>query len=264
MSWCLLGREALFTDQPILSGFHPQHLYLGTIGAASLHACGNGCCYDQSFDVGYPKTPIFNGSRLAELFLFLAGGAYHPMAYKMGIGVMCMLVPWLLLLAGRGLGLCWPTVILGAGTGLIVWWSPFSYDALRTGVSELLLGSLAILAHTGLLVRFHRQPSVVTWFGLIFTAWLAWFAQPMLFPIFVVLFLVYYVNVGHSHDLLFWHVALLMAEILSLALTATWMVDWVTFWWLRAPLPAQAAFFRTAPYPPSGKRRSGAGRLNGR
>ncbi len=240
MSWCLLGEEILFTDQPILSGCHPQHLYLGYIGATSLHASGNGTCYDVSFYIGYPKTPIFNGSRLAELFLFLAGGSYQPMAYKIGIAVVCLLVPWLLVLAGRGMGLSWPTAVLGTAAGLILWWSPFSQDALREGASELLLGSLAVLAHTGFLVRFHRHPGLISWIGLVFTAWLAWFAQPMLFPIFVVLFLVYYVNVGHSHDLFFWHVALLLGEILSLALTATWMIDWVTFWWLRAPLPTHS------------------------
>ena len=42
MTWCLLGKEILFTDQPILSGYHPQHQYLGTIGAQSLHRTGSG------------------------------------------------------------------------------------------------------------------------------------------------------------------------------------------------------------------------------
>src|SRR4051794_5539397 len=82
MTWCLLGGWALFDERPIVSGFHPQHLYLGTLGARSLQATGRSCCYDCAFQAGYPKTPVFNGSRLAEVFLFLAGGAYHPAAYK--------------------------------------------------------------------------------------------------------------------------------------------------------------------------------------
>jgi hypothetical protein len=240
MTWCLLGKQALLSDQPILSGAHAQHLYLGLRRAQSLYDRGSVCCYDESFDGGYPNTPIFNGSRLAELLLFLAGGTYHPAAYKIGLAGMCMLVPWLLLLGGRGLGLAWPVVILGVAAGQVVWWSPFSYDAVQAGSSELQLGSLAILAHAGLLVRFHRHPGVTCWLGLIATTWLGWFAQPMLFPVFLMLFLVYYVNVGHSHDLLFWHGSLLLAEVLSLVLTVTWTIDWVTFWWLRAPLPAQS------------------------
>ena len=146
------------------------------------------------------------------------------MAYKIGLAAMCMLVPWLLILAGRGFCMDWGTTILGTAAGQIVWWSDYSYDALQTGASEMLLGALAVLAHTGLLVRFHRHAGVLTWLGLVGTAWLAWFAQPMLFPIFIVLFLIYYIHVGHSHDMLFWHLSLLFAEVLSVALTATWMI----------------------------------------
>ena len=46
MAWGLLGQWALFDDRPILSGYHPQHLYLGTLGAQSLRNTGRGCCYD--------------------------------------------------------------------------------------------------------------------------------------------------------------------------------------------------------------------------
>ena len=244
VSWCLLGREALFNDDPILSGSYAQHYYLGRLGAQALHNCGRSCCYDTAFQLGYPKTPVFNGSRLAEVFLFLAGGTYQPMAYKIGLFVMCMIVPWLIILAARGLGLNWSATILATAAGLIVWWSPFSYQALEAGDSELLLGSLAMLAHTGLLVRFHRWPGVLSWFGLILTGWLGWFAQPMLFPIALMLFLVYYIHVGHRHASLFWHTFLLLAEVLSLVLNATWMIDWVMFWWLRAPLPTGSGFLQ--------------------
>src|SRR3954469_3499740 len=34
------GWENLTSDQPIVSGAHPQHLYLGTLGAQGLRATG--------------------------------------------------------------------------------------------------------------------------------------------------------------------------------------------------------------------------------
>jgi len=238
MTWCLLGKEDIFSDRPILSGSHAQHLYLATKGATSLHYSGRSVCYDPANYGAYPKTPIFNGSRLGEVFLFLAGGSYQPVAYKLGLAFMCLLVPWLLILAARGIDQSWPTTTLAAAAGLLVWWSPYSLEGVQAGASELLLGSLAGLAHTGLLVRFDRHPGLVVWIGLVFTAWLGWFAQPMLFPIVLLLFLCYYAHVGHRHTALFWHFSLLLAELLALALTLTWMIDWVTFWWLRAPLPA--------------------------
>src|SRR5687768_6908443 len=62
----------LFNEQPLLSGMHPQHFYLGTLGADALRRTGSTCCFDTAFQVGFPKTPIFNGSRIAELLLYIA------------------------------------------------------------------------------------------------------------------------------------------------------------------------------------------------
>src|SRR5262245_10150790 len=76
-AWLALGLfgperpwETLLDDRPVISGSHPQHLYLGTLGARSLATCGTVNVYDPAFQAAYPKTPIFNGSRLAELMLF--------------------------------------------------------------------------------------------------------------------------------------------------------------------------------------------------
>lgn len=237
MTWCLLGGWAMFDERPLLSGAHPQHFYLGTLGAKSLRSTGRSCCYDTAFLAGYPKTPVFNGSRLAEAVLYIVGGNYSPVAYKIGLAMLCLAVPGMLLLAARGGGLTWPTSVVATAAGLLIWWSPTSYEALQAGASELLLGALAVLANVGLLLRFHRQPGVLSWFGLVFTAWLGWFAQPMLFPIALPLFLLFYLHVGHQHTSLSWHLSLLAGELLSLGLSATWLIDWVMFWWLRSPSP---------------------------
>jgi hypothetical protein len=237
MTWCLLEGRTIFDNRPVLSGFHPQHLYLGTLGARSMHATGGSCCYDTAFQIGYPKTPVFNGSRLAEVFLFVAGATYQPVAYKIGLALLCLAIPCLLILAARGAGLDWPVTTLAVAAGLWVWWSPCSYDALAAGSCELHLGALAALANVGLLLRFHKKPGVLSWLGLVFTASLGWFAQPMLFPIALPLFLMFYLHVGHQHASLSWHLFLLLGEVLSLALNATWLMDWASFWWLRSTLP---------------------------
>src|SRR6516225_1374198 len=86
--------ERLLNDRPIVSGRHPLHLYHGYLGARSLAERGTLSCYDPAFQAGYPKTPVFDsGSRPAEMFLSLAGGAYRPAAYKLGLALCCLLVP---------------------------------------------------------------------------------------------------------------------------------------------------------------------------
>src|SRR5437588_9494146 len=52
--------RALLDDRPVLSGRHPLHLYHGYLGARALYATGRLCCYDPAFQIGYPKTPVFD------------------------------------------------------------------------------------------------------------------------------------------------------------------------------------------------------------
>src|SRR5436190_166536 len=65
--WLALGLfgddpvAAVLDDRPILSGKHPQHLYLGALGAEALCRHSRTCAYDPGFQAGYPKTPIFDG-----------------------------------------------------------------------------------------------------------------------------------------------------------------------------------------------------------
>ena len=94
MTLTLFGSEApwdgLLDDRPVVCGRHPQHFQLGIYGAQSLAAGGSGSCYDPADNAGYPKTPIFNGSRFAEIFLWLAGGGHQPAAYKIGLAGLCL------------------------------------------------------------------------------------------------------------------------------------------------------------------------------
>jgi hypothetical protein len=231
--------ENLQSDQPIVSGTHPQNLYLGLLGARALTTQGRISIYDENFQAGYPKTPIFDGGRLAELFLVIGGQQFA--AYKIGIALVCLLVPLLLWMASKTLGLGNATALLATFLGQIIWWGPHGRNALEAGDSELYLASLAALAHVGLLIAFHRTPSVWAWFGLWITGCLGWFLQPLLFPIALPMLLVYYLSVGVKHEFLTWHVAFWTAETIAFLLNLPWLVDWVDSWWLRASLPAPAS-----------------------
>lgn len=245
--WLALGLfgdqpwEALLDERPIVSGKHPQHLYLATVGALALHSTGGICVYDPAFQAVYLKTPIFNGSRLGEVFLFLARGTCEAAAYKIGLVVICLLVPTLLVVAGLGMGLHKPAILGAAAVGLLLWWSPDGRETLEAGDSALLLASLALVAHFGLLIRFDRFPGFLVWQGMVVTACLGWFAQPLLFPIALPLLLVYYLNTGARHASLTWHLSLLGAEVLALAINLPWLMDWVGFWWLRSDIPVSDA-----------------------
>lgn len=231
--------EKLLDAEPILSGDHPLHLYHGFLGASSLKERGSFCCYDPAFQAGYPKTPVFDsGSRPAELFLLLAGGAYRPAAYKIGVAAFCMLIPLLLAVGARGVGLDQPTTCLAVAMGLLVWWNSPCQSTLFAGGIDLLLASVAAMTQTGLLVRFDRRPSVGCWLGILITGGVGWFAQPLLFALLLPLFLTYYVSVGGRHHPV-WHLALLAGLAGSVASNAFWLSDWISYWWIRGPLPLE-------------------------
>ena len=65
---------------------------------------------------------------------------------------------------------------------------------------------------------------------------LGWLAQPMLFPIFLPLLLLFYLSAGVKHSLP-WHAALFVAEAAAIGVNYPWLRDWVEYWWLRAPFP---------------------------
>lgn len=232
--------DSLLSDQPIVSGGHPQKQYIGLLGAKALVGQGRTSVYDDRFQSGWLKTPIFDGSRLAELFLLLGGGTYRPAAYKIGFAVVCFLVPFFLLLACKTIGLGHATALLATFIGQLIWWGPHGRSAMISGECELYLAALTGLSHVGFLVAYHRTTSVWSWFGLWITGCLGWFLQPLLFPIALPVLLTYYLSVGAKHDFLTWHFAFWGAELLALVVNLPWLIDWLDSWWLRTPLPIAA------------------------
>jgi hypothetical protein len=244
MTLTLFGPERpwlrLLDDQPIVSGRHALHLYHGYLGAGSLRERGTLCCYDPAFQAGYPKTPVFDsGSRPAECFLSCAGGQYRPAAYKIGLALCCLLVPLLLAAAARGAGLDHGGVCLATALGLLVWWGGPCRASLEAGDLDVLLAGLAAVLHVGLMVRFHRAPGLGVWVALLASGLVGWFAQPCVSGLLLPLDLIYYLSVGARHRLA-WHLALFGALAGGVLGNAFWLIDWVSYWWIRAPLALSA------------------------
>lgn len=241
--------DRLLDDEPILSGRNPLHLYHGLLGARSFLSRGTLSCYDPAFQAGYPKTPVFDdGSRPAELLLALAGGRYLPCVYKFGIAGLCLLAPCMFAGAARGAGLNRFRACLACGLGMLVWWGKPCRDLLEAGDMGLLLAALALLAQIGLLLRYHRAPGPLSVVGVGLTAFLGWFAHPMLLALSAPLFLLYYFTAGPRHRLL-WHVSLAGALGAALLVNLFWLIDWVSYWWIRTPFNLEASVLtaRTLP-----------------
>ena len=233
-------REKILNDEPITCGVHAQKQYIGALGAKAIVAQGRTSVYDHRYQGGWLKTPIFDGSRLAELFFLLGGGTYQPAAYKIGFALICFLVPVFLLVSCKTFGLGHATSLLATFLGQLIWWGPHGRSAIITGDCELYLASLSALTHVGFLIAYHRTTSVWSWFGLWLTGCIGWFLQPLLFPIALPVLLTYYLTVGARHDFLTWHFAFWGAELLAIAVNLPWLVDWLDSWWLRTPLPLSA------------------------
>lgn len=247
-AWLTLGLfgadhplRRLLDDSPVLSGRHALHLYHGLLGARSLYEHGSLSCYDPAFHAGYPKTPVFDSSsRPAELLLALTGGRWPAATYKIGLAALCLFAPLALFLAARAVGHNRGPACLVAAAAIAIWWGGPCRDALEAGAIDLLWAALLLPGAAGLLVRYHNEPGPVSFAALAATAVGGCFAYPPLFALFLLLFLVYYFGVGARHPLL-WHGALWGALIVAAAANAFWLIDWVGYWWIRAPTPTVQA-----------------------
>src|SRR5205085_1711964 len=48
----------------------------------------------------------------------------------------------------------------------------------------------------------------------------------------------YYLSVGVKHDFLTWHASFWLAEQGAVLVNLHWLMDWVSYWWLRSELPS--------------------------
>ena len=198
---------------------------------------GTLCCFDPAFQAGYPKTPVFDGSsRPAEFFLWLANGKFSPRTYKIGVAVSLCLIPLALALATWGLGLRPGAILLASALAAIICWGDPCRAMIESGDIDLVLAVLAAVVQVGLLVRFDRRPGMRTWLGLLASGCLGWFTQPLLFlGLMLVLLPTYYLSAGVRHGLS-WHLFMVLGLAGGVAVNAFWLLDWVGYWWVLAPL----------------------------
>ena len=192
--------ENLLSDQPIVSGRHPLHLYHGCLGAQTFWEHWSLSCFDPAFQAGYPKTPVYDsGSRPAEFFLMWGHGDYRPSLYKVGMACCWLLVPVGLWLAASSLGMASGVRVLAVVLGLLVWWGKPASALAESGDLDLLLGSVALLSLACLLARVHCRPSLLTFLGVFGAAALSWFTNPVFCLLYAPVILIYYVSVGPRH-----------------------------------------------------------------
>jgi hypothetical protein len=218
----------LVNDEPIVAGKHPLHLYHGWLGAKTWIERGTSACYDPAYQAGYPKTPVFDsGSRMAELFLLVAGGDSLA-AYKIGLALGCLMIPALFCLFARGLNLTAGPSCLAALLGSVLWWASPIRTLLEIGEFDLLIGTLCLLIHLGWWVRFSVDPWLDSWFVLTITSIIGWYAQPLLMIAFVPLIFLVYCWVGYRHGVA-WHLSILAMQIFTVVVNFPWLSDWVRY-----------------------------------
>ncbi|MCS6865509.1 MAG: hypothetical protein RMJ56_14955 [Gemmataceae bacterium] len=227
--------QALTDDRPILSGWHPLHLYHGTLGAAAFRERQTTTCYDPAFQAGYPKTPVFDsGCRPAEIFALLGGPGYNPAAYKIGLFAFMLLIPGALIAAARGAGVPAGAAVWAGLAGVLLSWSPAVRQMLEEGQLDLLAAGLAAAVFVPWLGRYARQPGIESWIVLALLAAAGWYAHPLVWiglgPVLLIFYLVFAPRHGPG-----WHLGLAGITSFGVVPNAWWLVDWAKYWWLRQP-----------------------------
>lgn len=225
---------AVADDRPLTDGRHPLHLYHGAMGAECFRQHGSTCGFDPYFQAGYPKTPVFDaGSRPAELFhLLFARSAHDPAAYKLGVLIVCAVVPVVLAAAARGFGVsaggaCWAAI-----GGCILWWTPGVRSLLDAGQLDLLLVGMAIVLFLGGMVRYGKEPGVTPWLMMAAASVVGWFAHPACWLGSLPLVAAWYLINAPRHGLA-WHLGAIAVLPVGVVPNLVWLGDWSRFWWVR-------------------------------
>ena len=228
----------LADDRPVTSGRHPLRLYHGSLGSAAFRDRGATTCYDPAFQAGYPKTPVFDGGcRPAELFLVMAGGGYHPAAYKVGLFVCVLLVPLAFVVAARGAGLPAGAAVLAGAAGMLLGWSGPVRHLIEEGDLDFFLAGLAAIVFVAWLARYAKWFGIDSWLVLAGVAVAGWYAHPLVWIGLLPLVVGYYLVLAPRHGPA-WHLGLLGITAAGLAPNLWWLTDWGRYWWLRQPSPS--------------------------
>ena len=217
--------DQVWNESPLLSGDHPIHFYHGKLGAASWIHMGSSSCYDPTFQIGYPKTPVYDpGSRMAECFLLVSGT--HPMAgYKIGVLSLGLLVPIAFALMSYGLmfraGACCLSALLASW----LWWTPGIHELIEQGATDLIIGAIFAGIHLCWWIRFSEEPWIHSWGVLTLSAIGLWYTQPWLGMTLFPAILCWYLWVAYRHGIA-WHLSVWACTAMTLLATWNGITDW--------------------------------------
>lgn len=241
---CFPDLRALTDHRPVIQVDHALHLYHGSIGSQFLREHGANWGYDPFFMAGYPKTPYHDPSAgLSDLSQFLAGGGYHPAAYKIGLLVTVIAFPLALLLACGLLRTGLAAANLTLALAIWYYWTSFAKTMLDTGLYSFLFSSVWLGAVCGCVCAWHRRPAWTTWLLLVSVTTFAVFMHPTVSLLLAGPMGLFYLVCCRGHGWK-WHLAVWLAAGLVVASNAFWLVPFWKLW----PLRRQGyVFMATAP-----------------
>lgn len=228
------GWAAVTDDRPVLSGRHPLHQYHAGIGAGAIRESGTASAYDPHFQIGYPKTPVFDApARIAEpVYLLLGKADYAPAAYKIALVVLCGVVPLVFAAAGRGFGIHAGGTVWAAAGGCLVWWSPPVRAVFDDGHLDLLAVGLAFVLFLGGMARYASRPGPSGWATMAAASVVGWYVHPVAWFGLLPAVAVFYLVSAPRHGLA-WHLGAIAVPVIGLGVNLWWLADWAAFWWVR-------------------------------
>lgn len=151
-------------EQPVIMVDHAIHLYHGALGSRFLREHGTTWGYDPFFMAGYPETPVWDSSSNPSiLFQGLAGGGYHPRAYKVGL-LACTVLALVALSGGASAAGLRPGEVAAVTLlGGLYFWVGFPAMFWRSGLFAFTLAATGLVLALGLALRFHDRPTVARW-----------------------------------------------------------------------------------------------------
>ena len=152
------GREGLNSGWPPWRDDHPLYFHSALVTRDFLKQTGTTAGYDPAFMAGYPKSIVFPASStLPELVVAFAGGDRPDLVYKLYVLISAASVPWLVLLAARGMGATAGGALLAVILYLAYLWTDFPINYAAFGMLPYLvaipLGLVASAAVAGYAAR---------------------------------------------------------------------------------------------------------------
>jgi hypothetical protein len=152
------GQEGLSNPWPIWRDDHPLYYHSALVTRAFLRQTGTTAGYDPSFMAGYAKSVVFPASSTLPELVIWAFGADHPaQTYKAYVLLCTAVLPWLLALAARAVGLRPEGVAIATLLFLLYLWTDFPINYAAFGMLPYLLsvplGLLAVAVFSGFLAQ---------------------------------------------------------------------------------------------------------------